>query len=181
MNPPAANPHPVLAVMGVSGAGKTTISLQLASRLGWPFEEGDSLHSPANVAKMHAGIPLTDSDLWPWLAAVAAWIDTCRAKDSPGIITCSALKRSYRAIIIGERMNVHLVYLRGSPELIAERLAHREGHFMPADLLQSQFDTLEEPGPEENPLVVEIGPSAAALADQIIQRLDLHASGKKGT
>ena len=178
---PAENRHPVLVVMGVSGAGKTTISLELASRLGWPFEEGDSLHSAANVAKMHAGTPLTDADRWPWLEAVAAWIDTRRAKDSAGIITCSALKRSYRAIILGERKNVRLIYLRGRRELIAERLAHRQGHFMPAELLQSQFDTLEEPGPEENPVIVEIGPPAAELADQIIRRLDLRSSGKSGS
>ena len=99
--------------MGVSGSGKTTIAEELAARLGWPFEEGDALHPEANVAKMHAGIPLTDADRLPWLERVAAWIDAQRAKKQPGIITCSALKRSYRKIVIGDRPEVRLVYLRG--------------------------------------------------------------------
>jgi ribose 5-phosphate isomerase A len=162
---------PVLVVMGVSGAGKSTVAKELAARLGWPFEEGDWLHPEANVAKMHAGIGLTDSDRQPWLEAVAAWIDGQRAQCQPGIITCSALKRSYRDIIIGDRPQVRLVYLRGSRTLIAERLAGRHGHFMPASLLQSQIDTLEEPGPDEDPLIIDIGPSAGQLADEIIRLL----------
>lgn len=147
---------PVLVLMGVSGSGKTTIARKLAERLGWPFEEGDALHSEANVAKMHAGIPLTDDDRKPWLEAVAEWIDGQRANGQPGIITCSALKRSYRRIVVGGRPEVRLVYLRGSRTVLAERLARRQSHFMPASLLQSQLDTLEEPGPEEDPLVVDI-------------------------
>src|SRR5262249_55874734 len=142
-----------------------------AQRLGWPFEEGDALHPEVNVAKMHAGIPLTDQDRQPWLEAVAAWIDAQRAKRQPGIITCSALKRSYRQIIIGDRAEVRLVYLRGSRALIAEHLAGRHGHFMPASLLQSQFDTLEEPRPDEDPLIIDIGPPAGQLAEQIIRLL----------
>ena len=109
---------PVLVVMGVSGAGKSTVAEELAARLGWPFEEGDALHPEANVAKMHAGIPLTDADRQPWLERVAAWIDGQRAKKQPGIITCSALKRSYRRIVIGDRPEVRLVYLRGGRDLI---------------------------------------------------------------
>jgi ribose 5-phosphate isomerase A len=162
---------PVLVIMGVSGAGKTTIAQELAARLGWPFEEGDALHPESNVAKMHAGIPLTDADRAPWLEAVAAWIDGQRAKGSPGIITCSALKRSYRDVIVGDRPEARLVYLRGSRALIAERLAGRHGHFMPADLLLSQIDTLEEPGPDEDPLIIDIGPPAWQLAEQIIRLL----------
>ncbi|HLJ22140.1 MAG TPA: ribose-5-phosphate isomerase A, partial [Stellaceae bacterium] len=162
---------PILVVMGVSGAGKTTIARELAARLGWSFEEGDSLHPESNVAKMHAGIPLTDADREPWLEAVAAWIDGQRAKRLPGIITCSALKRSYRDIIIGNRPEARLVYLRGSRSLIAERLAGRHGHFMPAGLLQSQIDTLEEPGPDEDPLTVDIGPSPDRVAQEIIRLL----------
>lgn len=99
-NPGAKNPL-VLVIMGVSGSGKTTIALNLAARLGWPFQEGDALHSVANVAKMHAGIPLTDDDRRPWLEAVAAWIDDQRAQSRSGIITCSALTRAYRAMIVG--------------------------------------------------------------------------------
>jgi ribose 5-phosphate isomerase A len=162
---------PVLVVMGVSGAGKSTVAKELAARLGWPFEEGDWLHPEANVAKMHAGIGLTDADRQIWLEAVAAWIDGQRAKARPGIITCSALKRSYRNIIIGDRAEVRLVYLRGSRALIAERLAGRHGHFMPASLLQSQIDTLEEPGPDEDPLVIDIGLPASQLAEDIIRLL----------
>jgi ribose 5-phosphate isomerase A len=162
---------PVLVVMGVSGSGKSTVAKELAARLGWPFEEGDWLHPEANVAKMHAGIGLTDADRQPWLEAVAAWIDGQRAKARPGIITCSALKRSYRDLIIGDRPEVRLVYLRGSRALIAQRLAGRHGHFTPASLLQSQIDTLEEPGPDEDPLIIDIGPPASQLADEIIRLL----------
>jgi len=170
--PTASRERPtILLVMGVSGAGKTTIAQELATRLGWPFEEGDALHPEANIAKMRAGIPLTDADRQPWLAAVAAWIDRQRAAKSPGIITCSALKRAYRQIIIGDRPEVRLVYLRGSGELIADRLARRHGHFMPPSLLTSQLDTLEEPGPEENPIVVDIGPPPGEIAAAIIKML----------
>ena len=162
---------PVLVVMGVSGVGKTTIAKELAARLGWTFEEGDALHPEANVAKMHAGIPLTDTDRKPWLERVAAWIDGQRAAKQPGIITCSALKRSYRDIIIGDRPEVRLVYLRGGHDLIAERLSGRSGHFMPPSLLQSQIDTLEEPAAGEDPLTVDVGPPASAVADEIIRLL----------
>jgi ribose 5-phosphate isomerase A len=162
---------PILVVMGVSGAGKTTVAQELAVRLGWPLEEGDSLHPEANVAKMHAGIPLTDADREPWLAAVAAWIDGRRAAKLSGVITCSALKRAYRKIVIGNRPEVRLVYLRGSPALIAARLARRHGHFMPPSLLQSQLDALEEPGPEEDPLIVDIEPPPARIAEAVIRML----------
>jgi ribose 5-phosphate isomerase A len=162
---------PVLVVMGVSGSGKSAVAEALAARLGWPFEEGDWLHPEANVAKMHAGIALNDTDRQPWLEAVAAWIDNQRAKHQPGIITCSTLKRSYRRIVVGDRPEVRLVYLRGGHAIIAERLAGRHGHFMPATLLRSQIDTLEEPGPDEDPLVFDIGPPPDRLADEIIQLL----------
>jgi carbohydrate kinase (thermoresistant glucokinase family) len=172
---PLAEPHrggpPILVVMGVSGAGKTTVAQELAARLGWAVKEGDLLHPEANVAKMHAGIALTDADRWPWLEAVAAWIDSQRAAGRPGIITCSALKRAYRKVVVGDRPEVRLVYLRGSYDLIVDRLARRSGHFMPPSLLRSQFDTLEEPGPEEDPLIVDIGPSAGQIAESIIRTL----------
>ena len=171
---------PILVVMGVSGTGKSTIAEELAARLGWPFEEGDSLHPESNIAKMHAGIPLTDADRLPWLERVAAWIDGQRAKKQPGIITCSALKRTYRQIIIGDRPEVRLVYLRGGRDLIAEHLAGRHGHFMPAALLQSQIDTLEEPDPSEDPLTVEVGAPAAHVADEIIRLLGASATVAQG-
>lgn len=170
----AAGP-PVLVVMGVSGSGKTTIAQELAACLGWPFEEGDALHPEANVARMHAGIPLTDADRQPWLERVAAWIDGQRAKKQPGIITCSALKRSYREIIVGDRPEVRLVYLRGGRDLIARHLAGREGHFMPPSLLQSQIDTLEEPRPDEEALTVDVGPPPAEVARQVIRLLGTSA------
>jgi ribose 5-phosphate isomerase A len=171
---------PILVIMGISGVGKTTIAQALAARLGWPFEEGDSLHPESNVAKMHAGIPLSDADRQPWLEAVAAWIDDQRARKQPGIITCSALKRSYRRIVIGDRPEARLIYLRGSRDVIAQRLAGRHGHFMPASLLQSQVDTLEEPGPDEDPLIVDVGPPADQVAAEIIRALGASASVGRG-
>jgi ribose 5-phosphate isomerase A len=167
---------PILVIMGISGSGKSTIAEILAARLGWTFQEGDNLHPEANVAKMHAGVPLTDDDRKPWLERVAAWIDGQRARKQPGIVTCSALKRSYRDIVIGDRPEVRLVYLRGGRDVIAEHLAGRHGHFMPASLLQSQIDTLEEPGPDEDPLTVDVGPSAETVAEKIIRLLGASAT-----
>ncbi|MGA8651232.1 MAG: ribose-5-phosphate isomerase RpiA [Xanthobacteraceae bacterium] len=167
---------PILVIMGISGSGKSTIAEELAGRLGWPFEEGDALHPDANIAKMHAGIPLTDADRQPWLERVAAWIDGQRVKKQPGIITCSALKRAYRQIIIGDRPEVRLVYLRGGRDLVAEHLAGRHGHFMPAALLRSQIDTLEEPDPSEDPLTVDAGAPAPQVADEIIRLLGTSAT-----
>ena len=168
---PATFPPQVLVVMGVSGSGKTTIALELVRLLGWPFLEGDDLHPPANVAKMHAGRPLTDEDRWPWLAAIAAWIDARLAEGGPGIVTCSALKRAYRDRIIGDRRGVRLVYLHADPALLAERLAHRTGHFMPASLLDSQIATLEPPGADEHPLSVDLGATPAEVAATIVAHL----------
>ena len=162
--------------MGVSGAGKTTIANSLAMRLGWPFQEGDALHPEANVAKMHAGIALTDADRQPWLQAVAAWIDGQRAKHQPGIVTCSALRRAYRQQLMGGRPEVRLIYLRGTRALLDERLATRHGHFMPESLLASQLDTLEEPVPDEDPLTIDIGPPAERIVGEIISRLDASPS-----
>jgi gluconokinase len=172
MTPVPAVPS-ALVVMGVSGSGKTTIAALLAGRLHWDFEDGDDLHPPANVAKMHAGTPLTDEDRWPWLRAVAGWIDAARAEGRHGVIVCSALKRSYRALIIGEREDVRLVYLKGEPGLITSRLAARHGHFMPTGLLESQFDTLEEPGPEERPVIVSIDARPREIVDAIVTALGL--------
>lgn len=162
---------PILVIMGVSGAGKTAVAEALVARLGWPFKEGDWLHPEANVAKMHAGVALTDADRQPWLEAVAAWIDERRTKHEPGIITCSALKRSYRNIIVGDRSEVRVIYLRGGHAVIAEHLAGRHGHFMPASLLRSQIDTLEEPGQDEDPIVVEIEHPIDRIVDEIIRQL----------
>lgn len=170
---------PVLVVMGVSGAGKSTVAQDLALRLGWPFEEGDRLHPAANIAKMRAGIPLTDADRQPWLEAIAAWIDRQRQSKQPGIITCSALKRSYRQMIIGDRTEARLVYLRAGRDVLARHLAGRHDHFMPASLLQSQLQTLEEPGPEEDPLVVDIGRPVGDIVEDIIKQLGHPAADGK--
>src|ERR1700682_3486169 len=145
-----------IVVMGVSGCGKTTVASLLADRLGWQLAGADMFHSPANIGKMRSGSALTDEDRWPWLAAIANWIDAARATGKPGIITCSALKRRYREIIVGERPDVRLVYLKGNYDLIARRLGARKHHYMPVGLLQSQFDALEEPGPDEKALVVSV-------------------------
>jgi carbohydrate kinase (thermoresistant glucokinase family) len=161
----------VLVIMGVSGSGKTTVGVLLAGRLHWELADADSFHSAANMQKMRSAIPLTDEDRWPWLHAIAAWIDETRRGGRRGIVTCSALKRSYRDILVGERRDVRLVYLKGDKELIKQRLAKRHGHFMPAVLLQSQFDTLEEPGPDENPIVVSVAAKPEAIAAQVIAAL----------
>jgi gluconokinase len=160
-SPPAAR---VVIVMGVSGCGKSTVGALLASRLRWEFEDADWFHPAANVEKMHKGIPLTDDDRWPWLAAVAAWIDKTRCSGAHDVVACSALKRRYRNVLIGDRPDVRLVYLKGDEELIARR--------MPPTLLHSQFEALEEPGPEENPIVVSIEPRPREIVAQIISALN---------
>jgi carbohydrate kinase (thermoresistant glucokinase family) len=157
----------VLVLMGVSGCGKTTVARLVAAAHGVPFQEGDALHPPANVAKMSQGHPLTDEDRWPWLHAIAAVIDDWRAAGQSGLVTCSALKRAYRDILIGQRPDARLVYLRGDKALIAERMAKRRGHFMPPALLDSQFATLEEPGPDEHPYVADIRATPEELARQV--------------
>ncbi len=161
----------ILVVMGVSGSGKTTIAKGLAAVEHWTLLEGDSFHPPANVAKMKAGTPLTDEDRWPWLRAIAAAIDADRANGVNAVVACSALRRAYRDILIGERPDVRLVYLKGSKALIAERMKSRKGHFMPPSLLDSQFRTLEEPGPDENPITVEIGGTPDEIVHAIMEQL----------
>ena len=162
----------VIVVMGVSGSGKTTIGALLAGRLGWPFEDGDDLHPAANVAKMRGGTPLADADRWPWLQAIAAWIDARRA-DGRGVVTCSALKRVYRDRLLAGRADVRLVYLQGSFDLVAGRQAARQGHFMPSSLIESQFATLEEPAADENPLVVPVALRPHDIVERIVRELAL--------
>jgi gluconokinase len=157
--------------MGVSGSGKSTIGTLLAERLQWDYQDGDWFHPPANVEKMHKGIPLDDDDRKPWLAAIAEWIDETREAGGHAVIACSALKRRYRDAIIGARKDVRLVYLKGGEDLIARRIADRHGHFMPATLLHSQFDTLEEPGEDERTIVVSIAPRPREIVANILAAL----------
>jgi gluconokinase len=170
----------VIVVMGVSGAGKSTIAALLAARLGWIYEDADSLHPPANIEKMHAGKPLTDEDRRPWLEAIAAWIDATRRMAGHGVIACSALKRAYRDILVGDRRDVRIVYLTGERELIARRSALRQGHFMPASLLDSQFATLQEPRQDERPIVVSIDAHPHAITDTVIAGLGLASKVNDG-
>ena len=166
-------PKPVIAVvMGVSGSGKTTVSALLSAALGCQFQEGDDLHPAETVEKMHGGTPLTDADRMPWLRKIAEEIDGWRARGESGVLTCSALKRSYRDIIIGGRPDVTLVYLKGSHDLIRRRMAARHEHFMPVALLDSQFATLQEPTPDEHPIVVDVGSWPAEIAAEIVHQLE---------
>lgn len=164
-------PPLIVVVMGVSGSGKTTIGAMLAGRLQCPFADADDFHSAANITKMHSGIALDDADRAPWLKAIAAQIDAWQAAGQCGVVTCSALKRRYRKVIIGERPHVRLVYLQGTSDVISRRLVARHGHFMQPSLLQSQFDALEEPTPEERPITVRIGGAPTALVDQVVAAL----------
>ena len=153
-----------IVVMGVSGCGKTTVARLLAQRLGWRFAEADEFHSEANIAKMRAGTPLSDDDRAPWLAAIAKHVDEARASHSPVVLTCSALKRRYRDVIIGSRPDVALVYLKGDYDTIESRMKARSHAYMPVSLLKSQFDALEEPGADEKAIVLDIRRTPEELA-----------------
>jgi carbohydrate kinase (thermoresistant glucokinase family) len=163
----------VLVVMGVSGCGKSTVAGLLSERLDWPFMEGDSLHPEANVAKMAAGQPLTDEDRWPWLEQVADWVEDRLGAGEDGIITCSALKRSYRDAIRRGSDAVVFVHLTGERGTLEERMRARSGHFMPASMLESQLATLEDPEPDEPSIRVSIEQSPDRIADQVVTELDL--------
>jgi carbohydrate kinase (thermoresistant glucokinase family) len=161
-----------LIVMGVAGSGKSTVGEALAARLGWRFADGDDFHPPANVAKMSAGTPLTDEDRWPWLRAIAAAVAASLDRGESVVVACSALKRRYRDVLVGGREDVRVVYLQGSKELIAERMAKRRDHFMPTALLDSQFAALEEPGEVERAIVVPIAFSPQEMVEGVVGRLE---------
>ncbi|WP_028661746.1 gluconokinase [Saccharomonospora saliphila] len=168
-----------LVVMGVSGAGKSTVAAELADRLGWPMAEADEFHPAANVEKMTAGIPLTDSDRTPWLSALRDWISD-RADDGRDVVVaCSALKRSYRDILREASARVRFVHLRGEPDLIGERLAGRSGHFMPPALLDSQFGDLEDLAGDEDGVTVDLGRPPEWIAETALSRLGLAPDGAR--
>ncbi|HEY7300996.1 MAG TPA: gluconokinase [Xanthobacteraceae bacterium] len=172
----------VIVVMGVSGVGKSTIAAMLAVRLGWTYEDADWFHPPANIEKMHSGRPLTDEDRWPWLNAIAAWIDAMRRAGGHGVIACSALKRAYREVLMRDRPDVGLVYLKGERDLIARRMSLREGHhFMPPALLDSQFAALEEPGEDEHAIVVSIAARPHEIVEAVVAKLGVAAAGASAT
>lgn len=142
--------------MGVSGSGKTTIGERVAARLGYEFLEGDDRHPPANVAKMRSGDPLTDEDRWPWLRDLAGWIGERLDAGSGGVVTCSALRRSYREVLRAGRPGVFFAHLAASGDVIAERVADRDHDFMPTQLLESQFATLEPLQADEHGVTVNV-------------------------
>jgi gluconokinase len=143
----------IIILMGVTGSGKTTVGEELAAEVGWRFHDADDFHSPANKAKMHAGIPLTDEDRWPWLDAIHAALDRDVAEGASAVVACSALRAAYRERLIAGLRDVRLVLLDGDPATLASRLSHRPDHFMNPALLQSQIDTLERPA---DALVVDL-------------------------
>jgi gluconokinase len=162
-------PH-VVVVMGVAGTGKTTIGPLLAARLGVPYAEGDDFHPEANIAKMAAGTPLDDADRWPWLDAIGAWADGRAGLG--GVVSCSALKRSYRDRLRAAAPGVVFVHLAGDRSLIEDRMAHRQGHFMPTALLDSQFATLEPLQADEAGVVVDVSGSPEAITDRAVRALE---------
>ncbi|MDO8902194.1 MAG: gluconokinase [Phenylobacterium sp.] len=165
---------PILLVMGVSGAGKTTIAKALAERLGWAFLDADDLHPPANHAKMAMGAALDDEDRRPWLAAVAAWIAARQTEACPAVVACSALKRTYRDQLRRAAADLQIVFIRAEPELLAERLRRRRGHFMPPSLLASQFATLEPPAPEEGAVDIDAAQALPEIIDAVVSEMVAH-------
>jgi gluconokinase len=171
MSAPAHVPgRTAIVVMGVSGSGKSTVAVRLSHRLGWPFVEADELHPAGNVAKMAAGTPLTDADREPWLGIVRDRVD---ALDADVVVTCSALRRTYRDVLRSGRARVRFVHLAGSPELLGRRIGARAGHFMPASLLASQIDTLEPLEPDEDGVVVDVGRRPARIVAEALTSLEL--------
>ncbi|MCC9174076.1 gluconokinase [Arthrobacter sp. zg-Y179] len=160
-----------LVIMGVAGSGKTTIANLLSKRLGWIAAEADEFHPAVNIAKMSAGVPLDDDDRWPWLYAIRDWMGVQAENGRCTIVTCSALKRTYRNVLAQAAGDVTFVHLDGSSEVLAERMKTRSGHFMPPSLLPSQLSTLEPLAPDEAGLRIEITDSPAEIVDAILRHL----------
>jgi gluconokinase len=164
----------ILIVAGVSGSGKSTVGTLVARMLRWPFADGDSLHSEANMAKMRSGVPLTDEDRAPWLRAVAGWMDTKIAAGQSAVMACSALKRAYRDELLSGRPTAMMVFLQVSDDVLATRVAARPGHFFPGKLLESQLETLEPPAPDERVRIVREEGDAMQTAAKIVALLWPH-------
>ena len=158
----------IVLVMGVSGVGKTTIGRLLATALGGQYMEGDDFHTPANLAKMRSGLALSDEDRRPWLQALGKALQAADKKGGPAVLGCSALRESYRQLIRASCPQCQIVWLRGSPELVAARIRGRHGHFMPAGLIESQFAVLEAPA---DAIAVDIDPAPETIVRQILHRL----------
>jgi carbohydrate kinase (thermoresistant glucokinase family) len=162
-----------LVVMGVSGCGKTTVGERLAAVLGWPFDEGDRYHPPANIAKMSARVPLSDDDRWPWLRALAGRIAEHERAGESSVMSCSSLKRAYRDLLRGGAPRVRFLHLHGDKAVLAERLAARSEHFFPATLLDSQYAALEPLAPDEDGVVVDVALDPDAQVREGLARLGL--------
>jgi gluconokinase len=160
---------PLLVIMGVTGAGKSTVGTLIAERLGLSFRDADDFHPPANIAKMSAGTPLTDADRWPWLDAIGAHLAAHRGTGC--VVTCSALKRAYRDRLREAAPDLRFIHLHGDVALVAARQAARQDHFMPSSLVASQFATLEPPAPEERIITLDVAAPPAALADAAVAAL----------
>jgi gluconokinase len=166
----------IIVIFGVSGAGKTTVGKMLAEQLGWRFLEGDDFHLAANIKKMRSGDPLTDEDRWPWLDCLRKQIEQLLAAGENVVLACSALKRAYRERLrVGDE--VKFVFLRGDYALVEKQLRSRHGHFMNAALLQSQFDSLEEPQPDENVSTIELGRTPEEIVESMEAKLNLAGTG----
>lgn len=163
-----------LVVMGVSGVGKSTVAQLLATRLGWPMADADDFHPEANVTKMASGVPLTDADRTPWLAAIRDWISTQADSGRDTVVTCSALRRSYRDILRAASARTRFVHLHGSRDVIAGRLATRLEHFMPPSLLQSQLEALEPLSPDEDGVTIDVGESPQRIVEVALAMLRPH-------
>ena len=168
-----AEPTRHVVVMGVSGSGKTTIARGIVEATGLEFSEADAFHSPENIAKMEAGVALTDEDRWPWLRALADWMGAKADEGVSTVITCSALKRTYRDVLREGPPSVDFLHLDGPAELIKGRMSQREGHFMPTSLLQSQIDTLEPLDPDESGIVLDLRETPEVLIERALDWLDI--------
>ena len=172
-----------IVVMGVSGSGKSTVAATLVDRLGWEFAEGDDFHPPANVEKMRAGHPLDDEDRWPWLRSLAAWIGEHERAGRSVVVTCSALKRSYRDLLRDGHPSVWFAHVTATPELIRERVEHRTGHYMPSSLLDSQLATLEPLGDDEPGARISGAGPPTSVTTELLAALeaerDLHVSAEE--